>query len=618
MTTDRYDVIVIGAGHAGCEAALAAARMGFSTLLITMNLDTIAQMSCNPAIGGLAKGHLVKEIDALGGEMARVTDKSVIQFRMLNTKKGPAVWAPRAQTDKKVYQFTMKQTLENQTNLTILQDTVLDIFVDNGRVAGVSTRYKPRIGAQAVIVTPGTFLNGLIHIGMVQFESGRFGEFPSKQLSESLKKLGFRLGRLKTGTPPRIRLSSVNLSILNPQPPDDVFYPFSRAIKEPVLPQVPCYITYTTQKTREVILGNLDKSPLYSGVIKGIGPRYCPSIEDKIVKFPDKEKHQVFLEPEGINTEEMYVNGVSSSLPQDVQEQIIRSITGLENAQIMRYAYGIEYDFVTTDQILPTLETRLIEGLYLAGQINGTSGYEEAAAQGLMAGINACLKHRGSNPLIPGRHEAYIGVLIDDLITKIPDEPYRMFTSRAEFRLLLRQDNAYQRLAKYGYGAGLIDEQVYSEVKDQQARVAREIARLKSSAYQDTTAAQILKRQDVTYDRLINEHIIPPSDDHLTADDRREVEIEIKYEGYIAKQNTQAEKIRRYEEWKIPSSFDYASISGLRREAREKLIRNKPVTLGQALRIPGVNPVDVQLVMIYIERLRRSASQTEEIPGDDE
>jgi len=605
---DSYDIVVVGAGHAGCEAALAGARMGFSTLLITMNLDTIAQMSCNPAIGGLAKGHLVKEIDALGGEMARVTDLSCIQFRMLNTKKGPAVWAPRAQTDKKVYQFTMKSILEKQNNLFILQDTVEEIFTENNIIKGVATRYKPYIEARAVIVTPGTFMKGLIHIGFKSFESGRFGEFASIGLSESLHKCGLKLARLKTGTPPRILRSSIDFSKVTEQPGDEVYIPFSRKIKEPPLTQVSCYITYSTAKTKQVINSNLDKSPLYSGKIKGIGPRYCPSIEDKIVKFPDKEKHQIFLEPEGINTEEIYVNGASSSLPQDVQEQIIRSIEGLENAVIMRYAYGIEYDFVTTDQISPSLETRSISGLYLAGQINGTSGYEEAAAQGLLAAINAGYKLLGKQPLIIGRDEGYIGVMIDDLITKIPQEPYRMFTSRAEFRLLLRQDNAYQRLAKYGFDAGLIDPDTYSDTLAHINKINNDINRLNTSNYRDTTAAKLLKRQDYTYEKLISDNIIQ-KDNTLSELDIFEVETEIKYEGYIAKQKSQADKIRKYEQWVIPDNFNYSSISGLRKEAKEKLIRSKPVTIGQALRIPGVNPVDVQLVMIFIEREKRINNQ---------
>jgi len=605
---DSYDIIVVGAGHAGCEAALAGARMGFSTLLITMNLDTIAQMSCNPAIGGLAKGHLVKEIDALGGEMGRVTDLSCIQFRMLNTKKGPAVWAPRAQTDKKVYQFTMKSILERQKNLFILQDTVEDIIVENNMIKGVATRYKPYIGAKAVIVATGTFLNGLIHIGFTSFESGRFGEFASKGLSDSLKKAGLKLARLKTGTPPRILRSSIDFSKVTEQLGDEVYVPFSRKIKQPVLDQISCYVTYSSPATKKIIMGNLDKSPLYSGKIKGIGPRYCPSIEDKIVKFPDKDKHQIFLEPEGLDTQEIYLNGASSSLPQDVQEKIVRSIDGLEDAVIMRYAYGIEYDFVTTDQILPTLETRSVAGLYLAGQINGTSGYEEAAAQGLVAAINAGFKLQGKEPLIIGRDEGYIGVMIDDLITKIPQEPYRMFTSRAEFRLLLRQDNAYNRLAKYGYSAGLIDNATYSEVCAHINKINDEITRLNSVYYHDTAAARLLKRQDWSYARLIKDNIICPNED-LSELDIFEVETEIKYEGYIAKQKAQADKLKKYEQWKIPQNFDYNSISGLRKEAREKLIRCAPSTVGQALRIPGVNPVDIQLVMIFIERELRSQKQ---------
>lgn len=605
----NYDVIVVGAGHAGCEAALAAARMGLATLMITMNLDTIAQMSCNPAIGGLGKGHLVKEIDALGGEMARVTDLSSIQFRMLNTKKGPAVWGSRTQSDKKIYQFTMKKVLEKQKNLSILQDTVIDILSESKKIIGVATRYKPKISARAVIITPGTFLNGLIHIGLTSFSSGRFGEFSSVKLSDSLSDLGFNLGRLKTGTPARVLRSSINFDLIEEQLPDSEYQSFSRAVKGPCLPQVSCYITTTTEKTKEIIMSNMDKSPLYSGTITGIGPRYCPSIEDKYVKFPDKIRHQIFIEPEGLNTEEMYVNGASSSLPEDVQEQIYRSIIGLENVEIMRYAYGIEYDFVVTDQIKSTLETRLVEGLYLAGQINGTSGYEEAAAQGLMAGINAVLKLQNKNPLILARDEAYIGVMIDDLVTKIPEEPYRMFTSRAEFRLLLRQDNAYQRLAGYGYEAGLVDEALFREVKQSKKNVRDMMEKLNYQKFQDITLAQLLKRQEYSFCRLMDEGIIDRSQMVLSDDELREIELEIKYEGYIAKQRAQVDKIKKYEEYKILSGFDYTTITGLRREAREKLVRSRPDTIGQALRIPGVNPVDVQLVLIFLEKIRRSVNK---------
>ena len=449
----------------------------------------------------------------------------------------------------------------------------------------------------------------MIYIGKKSFESGRFGEFSSKLLSTSLENAGFKLGRLKTGTPPRVLRRSVDFSKVETQQPDDVRITFSRKIKQFPLEQVPCYITYTTQKTKDVINSNLDKSPLYSGLITGIGPRYCPSIEDKIVKFPDKEKHQIFIEPEGLTTEEMYLNGASSSLPEDVQEKIMRSITGLENVKIMRYAYGIEYDFVTTDQILPTLETRTVKGLYLAGQINGTSGYEEAAAQGLMAGINAALSIQGKESLIIQRHEAYTGVMIDDLITKIPEEPYRMFTSRAEFRLLLREDNAYQRLVSYGHKAGLVSDEIYDDVMNRMEKVNKEVKRLNKTSYQDVTAAKYLRRQEIHYNDLIEKDIITPSDDKLTAEDISQIEIEVKYEGYIAKQQAQVEKMRKYEFLKIPESFDYKKVTGLRHEAGEKLASNNPLTLGQALRIPGVNPVDIQLVMIHLERLKRAAGK---------
>lgn len=608
MRIRDYDIIVIGAGHAGCEAALAAARMGLQTAVITMRLDTIAQMPCNPAIGGLAKGHLVKEIDALGGEMARNTDRSSIQFRMLNTKKGPAVWGPRAQCDKKRYSHAMRTVLETQPNLTVIQDSVEDILAENGTVAGVRILSGAVITAHAVIVTTGTFLKGLIHVGDHNYEAGRYGEPPAKTLSDSLRALGYKLGRLKTGTPPRIKRDSINFDATAVQPPDDVYQSFSRAIKQPMLPQVNCWITYTTDATKKAIMDNIHRSPLYAGKISGIGPRYCPSIEDKIVKFPHKEKHQIFIEPEGLDTDLMYINGASSSMPEDVQEAVIHSIIGLENAEFVRYGYAVEYDFSLTDQILPTMETRLHSGLYFAGQINGTSGYEEAAAQGLIAGINAALKIQRRPPFVIGRDEAYIGVLIDDLITKIPIDPYRMFTSRAEFRLLLRQDNAYQRLAHYGYSFGLIDDQTWSEVSASKLHVKNEIERLNRIKYDDLTAAQLLKRQDMSYTQLIEDEYISQPPAALSADEIFEIEIEIKYEGYIHKQHQQAEKLKKYEDWRIPAELDYKSIIGLRNEARQKLSDNRPLTLGQALRIPGVNPADIQLVMIHMERIRRSTA----------
>jgi tRNA uridine 5-carboxymethylaminomethyl modification enzyme len=621
ITDSEYDVVVIGAGHAGCEAALAAARMGMATCMFTMNLDTIAQMSCNPAVGGLAKGHLVREIDALGGEMAKNTDRAGIQFRMLNRSKGPAVWSLRAQADRVLYRLSMRKVLEAQTNLSIKQAQIEKIVVENGAVKGVSTSLGIFYGARAVVVTTGTFLKGLIHIGLENYPSGRAGEFPAVGLSDSLKDLGLRIGRLKTGTPPRLDANTIDFSRTGAQFGDDPPVPFSYSTERITNPQLPCYMTYTNTETHRIIRENLDRSPLYSGRIKSTGPRYCPSIEDKVVRFSERERHQVFLEPEGLETTEYYANGISTSLPYDVQVSIVRSISGLEKVEIMRPAYAIEYDFVYPTQLKHSLETKMVGGLFLAGQINGTSGYEEAAAQGLMAGINAVLGIRGEDALILGRHEAYTGVLIDDLVTKGTSEPYRMFTSRAEYRLLLRHDNADARLMEKGYRIGLLEESSYRKFCEKRALLERETARLKrtrlkpsainetldalntSPAKEDLSLEQLLKRPEVSYDLIRR---FSPPDEPLSEEICREIEIRLKYDGYIVRQMEAADKLKRMDAKKIPESIDYSAISGLSREVVLKLEEVKPASIGQAGRIPGVTPAAVSLLLVAVEKGRRA------------
>lgn len=622
MPDFSYDVVVIGAGHAGCEAALASARMGLATCLFTMNLDTIAHMPCNPAIGGLAKGHLVREIDALGGEMARNTDRAGIQFRMLNKSKGPAVWSLRAQADRSLYRLAMKKVVEAQENLCVKQETVEKIIVEDRRAEGVLTSLGIFYAAKAVIVTTGTFLKGLIHIGLESFPAGRAGEFSSIGLSDSLQAMGLTLGRLKTGTPPRIDARSIDFSKTEIQHGDEPPLPFSYSTEKIINPQLPCYITYTNNETHKIIKDNLDRSPLYGGRIKGIGPRYCPSIEDKVVRFAERERHQVFLEPEGLDTKEYYANGISTSLPYEVQVRLVRSIPGLEHAEIMRTAYAIEYDFVYPTQLKHSLETKAVDRLFLAGQINGTSGYEEAGVQGLMAGINAVLKIRGDEPMVLGRHEAYTGVLIDDLVTKGTNEPYRMFTSRAEYRLLLRHDNADSRLMEKGHEIGLLDESVYARYKDKKSLMEDELLRLSQTRLkasiinagltateavvvkEDTTLEQLLKRPEINY-TVINK--IAPQERLLPEDICREVEIQIKYAGYIARQCEMAEKLNRMEAKKIPGGINYKAISGLSKEVITKLEDIRPDNIGQASRIPGVTPAAVSLILITIEKgLRRA------------
>ena len=621
-----YDVIVIGAGHAGCEAALASARMGMKTLMLTMSLDSIALMPCNPNIGGTGKGHLVREIDALGGEMALNIDKSFIQSRMLNTSKGPAVHSLRVQADKNKYHREMKKVLEDEKNLVLEQGEVVEIIVEDNVVKGVETRTGAIYNGKAIILCTGTYLRGRIYMGEVNFEGGPNGLFPSNILSEALKKIGIKLRRFKTGTPARVHRDSINFDVMEVQPGDEEIIPFSflNIDKKFDIEQVPCYLTYTTAETHEIIRKNLDRSPMYAGVIEGVGPRYCPSIEDKVVRFSDKEKHQIFIEPEGLDTKEMYVQGMSSALPEEVQKEMYRTVIGLENVQFMRDAYAIEYDCIDPTILKSTLEYKNISNLFFAGQINGSSGYEEAAAQGLIAGINAVQYIKGKEPFTLDRSEAYIGVLIDDLVTKGTNEPYRMMTSRAEYRLILRQDNADLRLTEKGYKVGLASEDRYKKVLYKREMIEKELNRLKKTKVTPIVTVNnilanlgsaelktpislydLIKRPELGYETIskLDEERV-----ELPREIRIQVEIQIKYEGYIKKQMAQIDQFKKLEEKKLPEDIDYVDVKGLSNEAKQKLNDIRPDSVGQASRISGVSPADINVLLIYLEQKRRIRS----------
>ncbi|PQO28319.1 tRNA uridine-5-carboxymethylaminomethyl(34) synthesis enzyme MnmG [Blastopirellula marina] len=598
----QYDVVVVGAGHAGTEAALAAARLGAKTALLTTNLDTVAQMSCNPAIGGIAKGQIVREIDAMGGVMGQAIDATGIQFRLLNRRKGPAMHSPRAQADKKAYQWWVKLAVEDQPNLDLRQEIVSDLLTEEvdgkKRITGVSVHGGVVFAASRVVLTTGTFLSAIMHVGETKTPGGRGGEGTSSGISSALHRLGFRLDRFKTGTPARLNYNSIDFSQTELQPGDDEPQPFSFLTEKLPGEQMPCHITHTNEKVHDLIRANLHRAPMYSGEIESRGPRYCPSIEDKVVRFTDKDRHQLFLEPEGYNTREVYVNGISTSLPRDVQDAMFKLIPGLENAQIMRYGYAVEYDYCPPDQLWPSLQTKEVTGLYFAGQINGTTGYEEAGAQGLMAGINAALEGRGEEPLVLGREQAYIGVLIDDLVTCGVDEPYRMFTSRAEHRLMLRQDNADRRLTPLAQQRGLLTPQRWQTFSAKAQQIDAALATLTSTRHQGTLLSDLVRRPDSEWEQICE---LAPSLKTISAEAALQVTYDLRYEGYVARQQVEVERQKRLSHKRIPESFDFTRLTQMRHEAREKLVRVRPTSVAQAERISGITPADIALLLVYLD-----------------